>query len=291
MRWLQEQARSLGSAREGQHLFNNVGSALGAGFDGGKNHHIRLRHFGPAQNRRPHQDGGKNIIEVVRHPAGQRTDAFQPLGPEELFLDLFLLGDVGVDDENGFGRPSVIPDQCPTAPNCDMPPVLAEVGAFPGPFSIFENGCSRGSHVDRVAFTKKSGPCPAPYFRARPTVQFFRAHIPKFNAVFHVPHHDRVLGEIEQAGLFSDLCFAGASGCFPVFALGHVQHNSTLSDRLPRSADHVDAIFDPDFPSAGRNHPILQFCRMQFRIDRNGTCDCFLPIVRVQVVSPKSGLR
>ena len=41
------------------------------------------------------QDGGQQIVEVMRDPAGELAERFDPLCLRELDLDLLLLGDVG----------------------------------------------------------------------------------------------------------------------------------------------------------------------------------------------------
>ena len=81
-------------------MFNDVCSTLGTRFDGGKNHLVRLRHLGPAQHGRSHEDRRQNVVQVMGDAAGQSADAFQPLSAKQLSLEFLVLGNVGVDDQH-----------------------------------------------------------------------------------------------------------------------------------------------------------------------------------------------
>src|SRR6267143_4825859 len=132
----------------------------------------------------------------MRHSAGERADAFQPLCPQELFLGLFLLGDVGVDDQNGLWLSQLIPHEGPATSDYDSAAVLAVVLALTGPRSILNNGCSCRSDSGRSVLVKKAEPCLALNFRGSPAIQFFRAVIPKFDVILHIADHDCVLRKI-----------------------------------------------------------------------------------------------
>src|ERR1043166_5334728 len=92
----------------------------------------------------------------MRHSTGECADAFKPLGPQELFLDLFLFGDVGVDNQNGFWGCPLIPNQGPTTADYNSAAVLAAVLALTGPFSILHNGCSYRSDSSTLLLIKKA---------------------------------------------------------------------------------------------------------------------------------------
>ena len=47
----------------------------------------------------------------ARRPADQRAEAFKALGAKELFLQLFVFGDVGVDEEQRFS-PAALSREC-----------------------------------------------------------------------------------------------------------------------------------------------------------------------------------
>ena len=44
-------------------------------------------------------NGHQRVVQVVRDAADQDAEAFKPLSAEKLFLELFVLGNIGVDDE------------------------------------------------------------------------------------------------------------------------------------------------------------------------------------------------
>ena len=94
---LQFAARSAGKRKD---LFDHLRSALGAGF--GQVEHLpdlRVGQLVPQQLRHD-QDRGQHVVQVVSNPAGQRPDAFHPLGAKKFRLNPFLLGDVRVDHQN-----------------------------------------------------------------------------------------------------------------------------------------------------------------------------------------------
>src|SRR5580700_438290 len=115
--------------------------------------------------------------------AGQRADAFEALDTQQMRFEFLLLGYVRVDDENRFGRFQLIPDQRPTTADRDSAAVLAIVRTLTGPFSILDNSCSCRSRSAGFVFIKKIGRFLAIDFRGRPTIQFFSALIPKFDAI------------------------------------------------------------------------------------------------------------
>src|ERR1017187_9687888 len=96
-------------------------------------------------------------------------------------FEFLLLGHVRVDDQNGFWRFQLIPDQRPTTANRDSAAVLAIVRTLTGPFSILDYSCSCRSRSAGFVFVKKVARFLAINFRSRPAIQFFRALIPKFH--------------------------------------------------------------------------------------------------------------
>ena len=59
--------------------------------------------------------GTRILLEIVGHAAGESADALESLCAEELFLDRFLFGDIGVDHELGFWLAMLVANQSPTA--------------------------------------------------------------------------------------------------------------------------------------------------------------------------------
>src|ERR1700736_4420497 len=107
-----------------------------------------------------------------------------------------LLAHVCVYDQNRFGRCQFIPDKGPTTANRGSATVLAIVLALPCPFSLLDNVGSCGSSGGGFVLIKKRGRFPALNFSGGPTVQIFRAVIPKFDAIFHIANHDCVVRKI-----------------------------------------------------------------------------------------------
>jgi hypothetical protein len=83
-------------------LLDHLRAALGVGphdFEQSPALLILLFHL---KHLRAHRDRREDIVQIVRDAAGERPDAFQPLGAQELRFESLLLGDVGVDRQDGF---------------------------------------------------------------------------------------------------------------------------------------------------------------------------------------------
>ena len=85
---LKRTALAVDSAREGEHLPHDAGRAFGAGLDGADKLFTRRRRPLLVEEFRGKQDRAEHVVQVVRHAAGQRADAFEPLRAEEVLLRL-----------------------------------------------------------------------------------------------------------------------------------------------------------------------------------------------------------
>jgi hypothetical protein len=82
-------------AREGQQLAHQVGGPRRGLLDLVQSLVGRIAHrVAGGQHVELHEDGGEQVVEVVRHAAGQLADGLHLLALRELQLDLLLLGDV-----------------------------------------------------------------------------------------------------------------------------------------------------------------------------------------------------
>ena len=87
-------AFAFNAASEGQHLFDEACAALDIDLQGlQQSPPVFIRDFFLQQLDRDEQ-GGQHVVQVVRDAAGQRADALQALGPQELGLKFFPFGDV-----------------------------------------------------------------------------------------------------------------------------------------------------------------------------------------------------
>ena len=74
----------------------------------------------------------------MRDAAGERPNALQTLRAQKLRFELLLLGDVGVDRQDGFGLPSASRTkvQCPSTITARPSLVMWRISPFHLPFSI-----------------------------------------------------------------------------------------------------------------------------------------------------------
>ena len=93
---------------------------------------------GLAQERRGHQDGLENVVQVVGDAAGQRADAFHALGAEEIGFKLFPFRDVRVDGEDFLGPALFIAQQGPAAEDDELFARLVGHFQFAGPAALLQ---------------------------------------------------------------------------------------------------------------------------------------------------------
>ena len=63
----------------------------------------------------------------MRHAARERADALEPLRSQELLLEVLLLGDIGVDGQDGLRLAGFIYQQRPMRANNHARAVVAQV--------------------------------------------------------------------------------------------------------------------------------------------------------------------
>ena len=90
-----------------------------------------------AQDVHADDNGHEGVVQIVGDAADERAEAFEALGAEELFLQLLALGDVGVDDEQGFGLARLVADERGTGLDDDGFVVPGKFGKFADPFAAF----------------------------------------------------------------------------------------------------------------------------------------------------------
>ena len=90
---------ALGAAGEGQELADQIGAAARVRLQD-REHPLALLRPVAAQQLDRQQDRRQHVVEVVGDAAGQRADALEPLGPQELGLQALALGDVDADVEH-----------------------------------------------------------------------------------------------------------------------------------------------------------------------------------------------
>ena len=140
---LNEFVLALNAASKGKDLLHQLGAAPGAAVEHIK--HVPVGQPGDVlpQHRHSHHDGREHIVQVVRDAAGQHADVFQALGTEELSLQFFLLGDVGVDDEDGFRPALIVVHQRPAAFHDDFRRMLGHLVQFPFPLAFRDQTLQR----------------------------------------------------------------------------------------------------------------------------------------------------
>ena len=198
---MQKDAIAICAAGKSEHLLDDVGAALGARFDDVENLSRSAGSISPRRTGSGHHDGDQNVVEIVGHAAGESADALEALRAEELFLDLFLLGDVGVDDELGFRLAMLVADEGPTAADDNGVALFGEVTAFARPDAGLEKGALRGEDIGWLFLIEEIPAQPPARLLGGPAVEDFGAVIPKLDAIIHVAHCDGVVGEVEQIGL------------------------------------------------------------------------------------------
>ena len=78
----------LGTAAMGASGFHRMDHAAG----------IFGKFFAP-ENLHADDDGHERVVQIMGDTADEDTEAFEPLGAQELFLQQFVAGDVGIDDD------------------------------------------------------------------------------------------------------------------------------------------------------------------------------------------------
>ena len=132
------------SAREQQDLPHHVRAAMRAGL----HHAEQFTRFGvrglATQELRAHEDWRERVVEIMRHAAGERADGVHALRAEKLLLQVFLLGDVAVDEQQLARLSGFIADQRPAARDDDDLTGARLQFQFAVPLTVFERGGAGG---------------------------------------------------------------------------------------------------------------------------------------------------
>ena len=215
---------------ESKDLLDDFGPAFDAQFDASDGLFPLLRQDVPAQVTGGHENGRQDVIEVVGHAGGQGADALDALGAQELGLELFLFGDVGVNDKDGAGLAVLVPQEGPTAGNRHFLAAVGVFAQFAGPLAVGQQGLLGGRQRRFVLFGKKGGHLIADGARGAPAIEAFGSFVPETDFAAEVLHQNGVAGQIQQSGLFSN----------PV--LGHFALRDVVGqgqfDLAARKADH-----------------------------------------------------
>ncbi len=89
MAQLHEHPLARHAATEHQELADDAGAPLRTGLDHRQQIQVVTVRHSMLQQARHHQNGRQDIVEVVRHPAGQRSDRLHALGPEKTAPPVF----------------------------------------------------------------------------------------------------------------------------------------------------------------------------------------------------------
>jgi len=128
------------AAGKGEHLLDHVRAAARAGF----NHLKEFVRFGRevlgAKDMKAHDDRSERVVEVVGDAADEDAEGFEALRAQELFFELFPLGDVRVDHEQGFGSIPFVADEGEPGLHGDRAAVTGALDEFAGPFALLVGG-------------------------------------------------------------------------------------------------------------------------------------------------------
>ena len=135
---MQKNAIAIRPPGKSEHLLDDVSAAMSTRFyDVEESFPLGGIHV-TAQNGSSHHDWDQNVVEIVGDAAGESADTLEPLRAEELFLDLFLLGHVGGNDELGFWFTMLIADEGPPAADDNEHALFRKVTAFTRPGASLE---------------------------------------------------------------------------------------------------------------------------------------------------------
>ena len=152
-----------------------------------------------------HHDRREHIVQIMRQPAGERADAFEALAAKQLRFQLFLVGDVAIDDENGLGFAVRLAHQRPAAVNGQLVPVAGFLFHLARPRVLVLHGLQRAGGFKWIVRRHQFVSGAARGFRRRPAVKPRRARVPINNAVGKIADENRVAGDVQQRRLRTNL--------------------------------------------------------------------------------------
>ncbi len=205
---------SFQTACEGEHLPDNVRPPFGTDVDRVEDE-FRIRiGAGEMEQVDRHHDRGQDVVQIMRDTSGQGSDALHPLSAQELGLDFLLFGNVGVDGQDRFGPPLIIPDQRPAGLNGDLPVIPGEMLDFTLPFAPADGEFIDFPELSRLRIDQVSH-IPAGSLLAGPAIHPFGPLVPEKHVSVQITDKNRIAGFVKKGGLFGDSLL----GLFP---LGHV---------------------------------------------------------------------
>jgi hypothetical protein len=197
------------AAGEGEDLADDLSAAVGAGLHGIEE--VEALGVGDAKpdDREREENGGEDIVEIVGDATGEDAEAFKALGSEELFFELFALGDVEVEGEDGLGGALVVSDGSETCVNGDRGALFGDVVllGLPRIFGLrgFFDGLLEGEFA-----SEELGSGFADGFVGGPPVEALGAAVPVADDAVEAPDDDGFVGEVDDVGLIADAVFGGA---------------------------------------------------------------------------------
>ena len=263
---------------EGQHALGQGGAALGA-LDGIV-HQAKLGRIirqTLAQQLQAAEHRHQQVVEVVRHPAGQLADGVHLLGVEQglagavqRILRFFAFGDVARD----LGEAQQLSLLIAYGVNDDMRPetaaVLAQPPAFGFELAFPRRGFQRaGRHAPGAVLRRvEIGKMLADDFRRAVALDALGAGIPVGDDALGAEHVDGIVGDAlnQQAKLLLAL----AQGIFRGAALGQVaRHLGKAGQRARRIADGINDDMSPETGAILADPPAfcfeLAFARRRFQ--------------------------
>ena len=152
--------------------------------------------------------GARTLFEIMGNAGGRAGEAFQALGPEELFLELLFLGDVGGDAQAGVRASCGVPHQCHAEIDNQVPAVARSDIEFPLPLARFQRGFSGGAHM-RIILRREDflGRASNRLF-GRKAIKQSGAAIPQGDPAGHVADNDGLGRPFDNAGQFNEPALA-----------------------------------------------------------------------------------
>ena len=188
-------------------MFNQARAALNVGFQGFQQFFpVRIGGF-PLQHLDRDQQRRQDVVEIVADAARQCPDVFHALRAQELGFKLFPLRDIVGDAQDGLGGSPIVAQQGPARFHNHFLSALCPGGELALPVARFQNdffGLFKFQSVEHV-LGQKVLLLPSHRFLDGPAVNPLGTLIPIQNAVFHIPHEDGVVGQLQHPGLFPDL--------------------------------------------------------------------------------------
>jgi hypothetical protein len=202
---IQHDPLTFQAAGEQEHLADDIGPAGGTGFQRLQQSQLSrfLRAF--LEQLHGHHDGGQHIVQIMGQAAGERADAFQTLGPQQLDLQFLFFRDVGVDHQNGLGGAIPPAHQIPLAVHHQLAARAIFLPQLAGPFVVRLHGLQGPDGFVRIQGQLQFRDGPAPDLGHAPAIQMVRPLIPVEDPAGEIAHINRLLRDVQQRRLGTQL--------------------------------------------------------------------------------------